>query len=387
MGEDKEKTEALAKAEKGPREGSLQWYLDKPEYKARFNQILGRRSAQFASSLITVANSSALLAKAEPQSLIASGMIAATLDLPIDKNLGFAWIVPYNDKKAGKCIAQFQMGYKGYIQLALRSGQYRGMNAFKLNSEAFGVYDEELKRMRYYDEIGDPIIDFSKLDETTDEPVGYVFAWKLVNGFSKVVLWTVRKCADHAERYSQAHKSHLAYGKEKGWDCRWCVDFDAMALKTVVANSIRRWGIMTVEMSGVQKALEYDQSSVIDIEAAPVYPDQRQIEEGSPEEEAASPKNGEQKAQSLKEKLAAESANLPPAPQPTEQGSQPPTEELSGVDKQRSTLMDLLATFEGDDLLVARQAIEEAGLKWPASKIAGKDLSRAIEVLRSARSE
>jgi recombination protein RecT len=230
---------------------SLRWYLEDPSagYMARLNQLLGARMPQFCSSLVNLANSSKAFKKVRPTSIITAGVIAATLDLPIDKNLGFAWIVPYGE------LAQFQIGYKGYVQLALRSGRYAGMNAVKVNAEALGGYDV----------IGDPLIKWDQLDETKP-PVGYAFAWRLTSGFAKVVYWPKDKVEAHAQRYSQAYK-------QKKKDSPWFTNFDEMALKTLITNALRRWGIMSVEDRGMQIAYEADQSAAIDIDAVPFYPD------------------------------------------------------------------------------------------------------------------
>lgn len=230
---------------------SLRWYLEDPAagYQARLNQLLGERMPQFCSSLVNLASSSKQFRMVRPTSIITAGVIAATLDLPIDKNLGFAWIVPYGQ------VAQFQIGYKGYVQLALRSGRYAGMNAVLVNAEALGGYDQ----------IGDPLIKWELLDETKPA-VGYAFAWRLTSGFSKIVYWPKSKVEAHAQRYSQAYK-------QKKQDSPWFTNFDQMALKTLITNALRRWGIMSVEDRGLQLALERDQSAAIDIDAVPIYPD------------------------------------------------------------------------------------------------------------------
>lgn len=202
-------------------------------YQKRFEEILGKRAPQFVSSVLSVGGS--LGADCEPTSIIASAMTAATLDLPVDKNLGFAWIVPY--KSNGKKSAQFQMGYKGYIQLGLRTGQYERMNARVINAEAFQGWDE----------VGEPIIDWSQIDETKP-PVGYVFAFKLVNGFTKIAYWPKERVEAHAKRYSQSYKGKCS--------SPWDTNFDSMALKTVVKNELSKWGILSIEMV---KAIRHDQ--------------------------------------------------------------------------------------------------------------------------------
>ncbi len=219
--------------------------LAQPAYQSRFREVLGDKAQQFMTSLINVSNS---MSDVEPNSVIQSSMIAAALDLPIDKNLGFAWIVPYKVK--GDKFAQFQMGYKGYVQLGLRSGQYKRMNARAINEAAFGGFDE----------VGEPTINWDKLDETKPV-VGYVFAFQLVNGFVKIAYWPKTRVEAHANRYSQSFKG--------GFDSPWKSNFDEMALKTVIKNELSKWGILSIQM---QKALESD-SGVIDAEGTISFAD------------------------------------------------------------------------------------------------------------------
>lgn len=214
-------------------DGTLASLLRQPNYANRFKEVLGDRAGQFVSSVLSVG---ATMKDVEPTSIISSAMIAASLDLPINKNLGFAWIVPYSDK--GRKVAQFQMGYKGFIQLALRTGQYSRMNVRGVNAEALGGHDE----------VGEPIIDWSKIDETK-ESVGYAFAFKLTNGFTKVCYWSRAKVEGHARQYSQSYRGQR--------ESPWKTHFDAMAMKTVVKNELSRWGMLSVQF---QEALFADQS-------------------------------------------------------------------------------------------------------------------------------
>jgi recombination protein RecT len=218
--------------------------VNQDSYRKRFEQVLGKRAAQFMSSLVTASNSPALK-DADPKSVVAAAMVAATLDLPIDKNLGFAHIVAYNTN--GKKIAQFQMGYKGYIQLAMRSGQYVKMNALPINQEAFGGYDSE---------VGEPIIFWDKVDPVKPI-VGYAFAWKLANGFVKTCYWSEARVMEHAKKYSQAVK------KEKK-DSPWFTQPEVMKIKTVISNELRRWGILSIEM---QHAFTHDQGAQNDVDS------------------------------------------------------------------------------------------------------------------------
>ncbi len=239
--------EAQSTLERRP--ATLKDLLAQDGYRSRFNAMLGARAPQFMSSILNVASATNFQG-VEPRSILAAAAVAATLDLPIDKNLGFAYIVPYNTQGGGK-LAQFQIGWKGIVQLALRSGQYAGMNAFKVNKEALGGFNK----------IGDPVIIWDNLDETKPA-AGYAFAWELVNGFHKIVYWPKQKVEAHALKYSQAYRA-------KG-QTPWKSNFDEMALKTLVKNSLTKWGVMSVEM---RVAAVLDQTAAIDIGAEPVYLD------------------------------------------------------------------------------------------------------------------
>ncbi len=217
--------------------------LSQDNYRRRFEEVMGKRAMQFIAS-ITNAASQKGLAECEPKSVIAAAFIAATLDLPIDKNLGFAHLVSY------KGVCQFQIGYRGFLQLALRSGQYKRMVDAVVNAEAFLGFDD----------IGDPKIDWNKID-TSKPAVGYVFAWEMTNGFRKVVYWSKEKVEVHAKRYSKA------FGYK---DAPWQTQFDSMALKTVIKAGLSRYGILSIEL---QKAITHDQGAQQDIEAEVVFVD------------------------------------------------------------------------------------------------------------------
>ena len=221
--------------------------LSLDQYKARFTEVLGRRAPQFMASICNL-STQAGFDDCAPLSIIASGFVAATLDLPVDRNLGFAWVVPYRDRRSNRKLAQFQIGYKGIIQLALRSGQYKRMNALPINAEAYNGLDD----------IGEPVIEWKKVDETK-EPVGYAVGWQLVNGFVKVAYWSKEKVVSHARRYSRAVN-----------DGPWKTHFDEMALKTVIRNELSKWGILSIEM---QTAMRHDQGTQTDIDEPVIHVD------------------------------------------------------------------------------------------------------------------
>ncbi|WP_339176218.1 recombinase RecT [Bacillus sp. PS93] len=210
----------------GQQQGTtMKGLLSSPAVMNRFEEVLGKRASQFTASILSLYNSENTLQKADPMSVISSAMVAATLDLPVDKNLGYAWIVPYKGR------AQFQLGYKGYIQLALRTGQYKSINCIP-------VHEGELQKWNPLTEEID--IDFEKRE--SDSVIGYAAYFELLNGFRKTVYWTKAQVEKHKKKFS---KSDFGWGK----------DWDAMALKTVLKSMLSKWGILSVEM---QKAVIED---------------------------------------------------------------------------------------------------------------------------------
>lgn len=214
-------------------------------YKKRFEEILGKKSAGFISSVINMSNSPTLK-DCEPGTIVSSAVVAATLDLPIDQNLGFAYIVPYNDKKKGK-VAQFQMGYKGFIQLAMRSGQYKTISSSE-------VYEGEIKK---YNRITGEI-EFNEdfIPDEKSKIVGYIAYFKLLNGFEKYQYMTIEQLQAHGKKYSQSYKSTNQWARDNSL---WNTDFQSMATKTVLKLLLSKYGILSIEM---QKALETDQAVI-----------------------------------------------------------------------------------------------------------------------------
>lgn len=210
--------------------------FEQDNVKLRFKEMLGgeQKMNMFISSVLQAINGNKSLMNAEPNSVLNAAATAASLDLPINQNLGFSWIVPYRGN------AQFQMGWKGYVQLALRTGQYARINVTEVYENQFESFDrltEELKGEFDIDGEG--------------EVVGYAAYFKLINGMEKTVYWTKDSVIKHAKKYSQA------YGKGKMSPWNDADTFDAMAKKTVLKNMIAKWGIMSVEM---QTGILSDQS-------------------------------------------------------------------------------------------------------------------------------
>lgn len=205
--------------------------------KKKFHELLGQKAQGFITSVLQIVSSNNDLAQADPMTVYYAAATAATMDLPINQNLGFAWIIAYNN--GGKKEAQFQMGYKGYNQLALRTGQYLRLNAIE-------VFENQFKSWNALTETLEA--DFSIDGE--GEVVGYCSYFKLVNGFEKTTYWTKKKVTAHAAKFSKS------WGQK--WST-WTKDFDAMAKKTVLKNSLAKWGILSIEM---QRALVVDQAVV-----------------------------------------------------------------------------------------------------------------------------
>ena len=211
--------------------------LSNDSVKARFFEILGKNSSAFISSIISATKANPMLLECEPDSVISSAVIAATLNLPIQSNLGFAHIVPY--KKDGSSVAQFQMGYKGFIQLALRTGQYECINATE-------IFNGELVK---HDRVTGKV-EFDADKKISDSVIGYVAYIKLLNGFEKMLYMTKAQVETHGIKHSKSYSQKFS---------KWQQQFDAMALKTVLKQLLSKYGILSVEM---QTAITADQSVI-----------------------------------------------------------------------------------------------------------------------------
>lgn len=239
----------------------LKGLLNTPTMKKKFDEVLDKKAPQFMSSLLNLYNGDPGIQAAEPLSIVSSALVAATLDLPVDKNLGYAWIIPFYDSKKGHKAAQFQLGYKGYIQLALRTGQYKAINVIEVRE------GELIKWNRLTEEV-----ELDLEGATSEKVVGYCGYFKLINGFEKTVYWT----RDEVE----AHRiKHNKMKDKKALNNVWKSDYDAMAMKTVLRNMLGKWGILSIEL---QKAFSEDEAR----EIKDITEDANEIEviEAAPEE-------------------------------------------------------------------------------------------------------
>lgn len=234
-------TQVLAQATANTPVERLKAVINTPSVQEQFKNALKESSPLFIASLIDVYSSDKTLQNSDPKTVIMEALKAATLKLPINKSLGYAWIVTYKGK------ATMQIGYKGYIQLAQRTGYYRYINAD-------AVYEgETVTKDRITGEVlvsGTP---------TSDKAIGYFAYIELLNGFQKSIFWTRDEVEAHAKRFAQSYNASVS---------PWKTDFDEMAIKTVLKALLSKYGILSVEMtSAVTQDVDPDQAIENDINA------------------------------------------------------------------------------------------------------------------------
>lgn len=208
--------------------------------------VLGEKKQTFVSNLTALVSNDKALQVCEPTTLMFAALKATALDLPLDNNLGFAYVIPYKNTRAGITEAQFQCGYKGIVQLAIRSGQFKTINVTD-------VREGELKgRDRMTGEVQvEWITDDS--ERAKAKIVGYMGYFKLLSGYEKTTYWSVEELEQHGVKYSQTYR--------KGYGV-WKDNFDSMCRKTVIKLMLNKGDApMSVEM---QQAVKYDQSVILD---------------------------------------------------------------------------------------------------------------------------
>lgn len=218
----------------------LKGVLANETMKKNFENILKESAAPFMASIIELYQSDSYLQKCNPNAVVLEALKAATLKLPINRGLGFAYIIPYGS------VPTFQMGYKGIIQLAQRSGQYKYLNADVIYQGEEVNYNRVTGMLEITGE------------KTSDEAIGYFAYFQLMNGFEKAAYWSKEKVIAHAKRFSQAYKA----GKK---DSPWFTSFDAMAMKTVLKQLISKYGPMSVEFAN---AMANDNADRVEAEVA-----------------------------------------------------------------------------------------------------------------------
>ena len=222
----------------------------------------------FISSLLTAVSQNPQLAQCDQASILSAGLTGASLGLQCNQTLGQFYMLPFNDKKNNRMVAQFVLGYKGLLQLAIRSGYYERINVVPIKEGEYISYNpltEEFKAKIIIDDM---------IREKT-ATIGYYAMFKYSNGFTKTLYWSKEKMENHALTYSKG------YAAKKGYTF-WEKDFDAMAQKTMLRQILSKWGILSVEL---QKALINDEQ-VIDVNGQPIEieEEQKQLTDGKAEQ-------------------------------------------------------------------------------------------------------
>lgn len=224
-------------------------YLTQDAVKNQINEVIGGENGQrFISSIVSAVNNNPQLAECTNQSILSGALLGESLKLSPSPQLGQYYLVPFNDRQKGK-VAQFQLGYKGYIQLAIRSGQYKKLNVLAIKE------GELIKFNPLTEEIDVRLIEDEDIRENTPT-IGYYAMFEYTNGFRKAIYWSKARMENHAKKYSAGYSRDLQRGTQYTF---WSKDFDAMAYKTMLRQLISKWGIMSIDM---QSAIESDMAVI-----------------------------------------------------------------------------------------------------------------------------
>ena len=220
-------------------------YLTNDAVKNQINQVIGGKDGtKFISAVVSAVNNNPGLQECTNQSILAAALLGESLKLSPSPQLGQYYMVPFNDRERGK-VAQFQLGYKGYIQLAIRSGQYKKLNVLAIKEGElirFDPLNEEIEVQLIADEEA----------REQAETIGYYAMFEYTNGFRKAMYWSKKKMEAHALKYSKGYQAKKGY-------TFWEKDFDGMAYKTMLRQLISKWGIMSIEM---QSAIDADMTII-----------------------------------------------------------------------------------------------------------------------------
>ena len=211
--------------------------LNAPSVRQKFEEMLGKRSSQFMTSITSVVSNNALLQKADVNSIIMGSAVAASMDLPLNANLGYAALVPFNSKDG--CFAQLQVMVKGWTELFLRSGQCQSIICET-------VYEGQLVKKNKF--TGEYI--FNEDTKISDKIIGFMAYFRLTNGFEKYEYMTIEEIKAHAQKFSQTYRRGTGIWKDH---------FEEMAKKTVLKRLITKWAPKSIEM---QRMAMFDQSVV-----------------------------------------------------------------------------------------------------------------------------
>ena len=231
-------------------------YLSSEAVKANIMSVIGEKDAQkFISSVVSAVQTNPDLAECTNSSILSAALLGHSLKLPQSPQLSFFYLVPFKNSKKGVKEAIFQIGYKGLIQLAMRSGQYQKINVTAIKEGELKYYDPITEDFEF-----EAITDFEKRQSLPT--IGYYAYFILTNGFKKEIYWSKERMEQHAKKYSTSYRN--------GWSSSvWTSDFEAMAYKTLLRQLIGKWGIMSVEMENAYTS----DMAVLDEDGNPDYVD------------------------------------------------------------------------------------------------------------------
>lgn len=290
---------------KSARAVTFSTFMSSDAVKQKVNEMIGSKDGQrFMTTIISAVSTNPNLAKCEHSTILSAALQGEALKLSPSNQLGHYYLVPYDDNKNHRIVAQFQMGYKGYIQLAMRSGQYKDLDVMDIREGEYKGKDKF---------TGKPVIEFIEDDDEREELpiVGYFAYFELLNGFRKSLYWSKAKMEKHAMQYSKGYASDVKKGNQYTF---WSKDFNGMAYKTMLRQLLSKWAVMSIEM---QTAMTTDMAVINDngYEYVDNQPEETMPEQTPEERYAAIPLNNEEPE-----------PEEPKAPEaPTEQPQQPQT--------------------------------------------------------------
>lgn len=225
-------------ANRAPKQG-LTAYLTQDAVKNQINSVIGgKNGSRFISSIVSAVQATPALQECTNTSILSAALLGESLNLSPSPQLGQYYLVPYDNRKKGAKEAQFQLGYKGYIQLALRSGQYKKLNVM-------AIKEGELIR---FDPLNEEIeVNLIQDEEAREEAptVGYYAMFEYLNGFRKSIYWSREKMVAHAKKFSPGYQRDLEKGSQYTF---WSKNFDEMAFKTMLRQLISKWGVMSIDI-------------------------------------------------------------------------------------------------------------------------------------------
>ena len=289
-------------------------------YKNLINNTLRdpKRAAGFVTAITSAVSVNTALQECEPGTILSSALLGESLNLSPSPQLGMYYIVPYKDRKAGTTKAQFQIGYRGYLQLAIRSGYYKKINVLAIKEGELVKYDP------INDDITINLIEDEDVRDATPT-MGYYAGLEYLNGFRKVIYWSKTKMMNHADRYSKAFNKDTYFRLMEGAidpndysvSSYWYKDFDGMAMKTMLRQLISKWGIMSTDM---QTAYQYD-------EGTPVMKGNEFVDVDYVDNDGAEANAAYKAEENTYDRDAATEAALEPAAQPRPNTQQVPAQE------------------------------------------------------------